>query len=123
MFRAALPLLIGSLAFLPGLALAQAPQPYPTHITPNPTYAQLEQEGLLRDGNECIPVPTYRLGGAGLEPVGTQCADRPGQGKLDMLSPHSQIDPAMIIEVTPSTTIIIPHRWPGSRVWQLNRIP
>lgn len=89
-----------------------------THINPNPTYAQVES---MAPGttNQCQPVPAYRLGGIGLEPKAHRCSDQPGEGKLEALSPHSWMAPSMIIEVTPSTTIFVPQRQHGIRVWRV----
>ena len=109
-------------AAMTGIGSGAQAQEWDTHIDPNPTYAQMAQGTPSADPN-CVPTPTYRLKGNGLEPVATQCADRPGEGKLEALSPRSWMTPAMIIEVSPSTTIFVPQRQPGIRVWRVGTTP
>lgn len=64
----------------------------------------------------CLIIPTYQVKAGGLEPVGTQCAPQAGQGQLNALAPQSFFAPAMIIEVSPSVKIMVPHRQPGVRI-------
>lgn len=71
----------------------------------------------------CARTPVYRLTGAGMKLVGSQCQDLPGEGNLEAISPRSFVDPAMTIEVSPSITIIVPKRQPGLRVLRVGSGP
>lgn len=87
-----------------------------------PGFAQAPQaQSPLSTG--CARTPVYRLTGAGMEWIGNQCQDVPGEGNLEAISPRSFVDPAMTIEVSPSITIIVPKRQPGLRVLRVGAGP
>lgn len=119
---------VGALG-LGGPAMAQSPQdqernpslyPQPSPYTPHLYDPYLPPVGTPPDVRAphvgaCRPVPTYEMTGLGLRPSPPRCADRPGEGLLRDLHPGSHIEPMMIIEVGPGTTILIPqrHYFPG----------
>lgn len=96
------------------------PQPEPSLEIRDPHFSPWEtipspRETMRPYPGSCQPAPTYEMTALGLRPNASQCADRPGEGVLDALHPDSLIEPMMIIEVGPGTTIIIPrrHYYPG----------
>lgn len=122
-------LLLGLLMGLSGSVAAQSPQPeernpslypQPSPYTPrlqdpyHPPIGVIQGQVNPHQGG-CREVPTYEMTALGLQPKAPRCADRPGEGVLDALHPGSLIEPMMIIEVGPGTTIIIPQRhfFPG----------